>query len=613
MAAALLARALAQAQQPARDTTRAPHDTSRAGTDTTRHPAIPLPSDTTRDTTKVPRDTIKAPLAHAERPLLLGVGSQYHWDRDSIFSSGADNLLDLLSTIPGVTVFRSGWLASPQYAAYLGDPGRVRVFLDGVELEPLDQRAGGVLDMSEAQLWSLEDVSVERGADELRVYLRSWSVRRTTTSTRIDVETGDQGTNLYRAFYGKRYGNGLAFQLGGKQWGTASNPAIGGGDELALMGRLGWARGPWSIDAFATRSSLSRDEQDPQLADATGGVPAEDRTRTDAYVRAGYGDPDAGAWAQLMAAVEKFDEHTPFRPSPLTFAAADTADTVTSGTQYIATGGLTRWGLRLSAAERFHVLEHRSFNSLSARIAYERPSLAVSLFADYRGGDTTSTEEASARWTPFGRVTVTGALTRRHGSANGVSTSATYAMRGEAGLRLGQLWMSGGVMRRDAEVVPGLIAYDPTFASALSSSGSAIFGTLRGKVYQDIGFNLTATRWNADGYYRPQLQSHEEVYLDTKWLHRFPSGNFGFFGSVAHEYRGNVIFPGIGTTESPDGGGQIAVYNHVLLTRVEVRILDAVIFFHSMYGISPPIFEYVPGFLQPRQRLLYGVRWQFWN
>jgi len=44
-----------------------------------------------------------------------------------------------------------------------------------------------------------------------------------------------------------------------------------------------------------------------------------------------------------------------------------------------------------------------------------------------------------------------------------------------------------------------------------------------------------------------------------------------------------------------------------------VRILDAVIFFHSMYGISPPIFEYVPGFLQPRQRLLYGVRWQFWN
>jgi hypothetical protein len=196
VAAALLAPALAQAQQPARDTTRAPHDTSRAGTDTTRRPAVPLPSDTTRDTTKVPRDTIKAPLAHAERPLLLGVGSQYHWDRDSIFSSGADNLLDLLSTIPGVTVFRSGWLASPQYAAYLGDPGRVRVFLDGVELEPLDQRAGGVLDMSEAQLWSLEDVSVERGGDELRVYLRSWSVRRTTTSTRIDVETGDQGTNL---------------------------------------------------------------------------------------------------------------------------------------------------------------------------------------------------------------------------------------------------------------------------------------------------------------------------------------------------------------------------------------------------------------------------------
>ena len=81
---------------------------------------LPLPSDTTRDTTKVPKDTIKAPLAHAERPLLLGVGSQYHWDRDSIFSSGAANLLDLLGRIPGVTRFRSGWLGSPEFASYPG-------------------------------------------------------------------------------------------------------------------------------------------------------------------------------------------------------------------------------------------------------------------------------------------------------------------------------------------------------------------------------------------------------------------------------------------------------------------------------------------------------------
>lgn len=613
-AATLLAAAgAAGAQQPARDTSAAHRDTTHAAPDTSRRSAVPLPSDTLSDTTKVPKDTIKAPLAHAEIPPLLGVGEPYRFTREQIFASGAVNLLDLLALVPGVTVFRSGWLGAPQYAAYLGNPVRVRVFLDGLELDPLDPRSRGVLDVSEAQPWAMEDVAIERGADELRVYLRSWRVQRTTTNTRVDVLTGDQGTNLYRGFYGKRYDNGMALQLAGQQWGTTSNPAIGGGDELALTGRLGWARGRWSVDAYASRSSRSRDEQDVQLQGANGGVPAEDRTRTDAYLRAAYGDPDEGPWAQVLAGMERFDEHTPFRTTPLAFAPADTADTLNTSTQIVATGGFTRWGLRLSAAERLHLLPGRTLNSLSARLAYERPSLAVSLFTDQRLSDTTSTEEGSVRWTPFGRVTLTGAITRRHGGGADVPGSATYALRGEAGVRLGSFWLSGGALRRDADELPGLTAYDSAYAGTGTGSASGIFGTARGKIYQDIGVDVMGVRWTAPGYYRPQLQSREEIYLDTKWLSRFPSGHFGLLASAAHEYRGDALFPVAGSAESLSGGAQVAVYSHVLATRIEVRILDAVIFWHSTYGISPPTFEYVPGFLQPRQRFLYGVRWQFWN
>ncbi len=55
------------------------------------------------------------------------------------------------------------------------------------------------------------------------------------------------------------------------------------------------------------------------------------------------------------------------------------------------------------------------------------------------------------------------------------------------------------------------------------------------------------------------------------------------------------------------------MFSHVLVGSIEVRIIDAVIFFHSIYGINPPIYEIVPGYAQPRQLLTYGVRWQFWN
>ena len=611
MLAALLlasAHAPAAAQQPARDTTAARRDTARAVPDTGARPAVPLPSDTSHDTTKVPRDTIKAPLAEAPAPPLLGAGPQYHWDRAHLYASGAGTLLALLDRIPGVTTVRSGWLASPQYAAYLGDPARVRVFYDGMEVDALDPRSPGALDLGEVQLWSLEDVRVERGADEIRVYLRSWRVDRTATSTRVDVLTGDQGTNLYRGFYGKRFDNGMALQLGGQQYGTNSDPSVGGGSDLALIGRLGWAGPKWKVDAFASRSSRTRDQQDMLLVGTTGGVPEQDRTRTDAYLRAAYGDPDsAGVWLQAMAATQRFAESSPFRPA-LAFAPADSADTTRNAAQYVAAAGLTRGALRLSASDRFHRLPGRSMNALAGRIAFVQPRLAVSLRAEWRSGDTTSTEEGAVSFTPLSFVTLDGAVTRRHGGGS----AARYDARAELGLRVHRLWLSGGVMRRDAELVPGLSAYDSSYAPALSGSATGIFGTARGKVYEDIGVDAMAVRWTAPGYYRPQLQTREEIYLDTQWLHRFPSGHFGFYGSIGHEYRQAVIFPRAGSVESVVGGGAVAVYSHVLVTRVEVRIHDAVLFWHSIYGITP-LYEYVPGYVQPRQRFLYGVRWQFWN
>ncbi|HVE79033.1 MAG TPA: Plug domain-containing protein, partial [Gemmatimonadaceae bacterium] len=187
-----------------------------------------------------PRDTIKAPLARAERPPVADIAREYRWDRAALFANGHVTLADLLEEIPGVTGLRSGWLNSPMIGAYLGDIARVRLFYDGVELPPLDPSFGGASDLGRVPVWSLEDVTVERGADELRVHMRTWRTQRTTSNTRTDVMTGDEDTNLYRGFFAKRFRRGEALQVGAQQYGTtAPRSGDGGGDALSLLARVG--------------------------------------------------------------------------------------------------------------------------------------------------------------------------------------------------------------------------------------------------------------------------------------------------------------------------------------------------------------------------------------
>lgn len=603
LAGAFLHQPLAAQAVPSDTSHRA--DTTRAPADTGARPAVPLPSDT------LPKDTIKAPFAQSERPPLIGIALPYEWDRSEIFSSGGLMLADVLARIPGASLLRSGWLGAPQYIAYVGNPGRVRVFLDGIEIDPLDPRSPGALDLSALQPWSTQDIAVERGADELRVYMRSWSVDRVAPQTRADVLTGDQGTNLYRGFYGKRFHNGLGIQLGARSYGTNGGTDIGGGNELAFIGRLGWAKGRWSLDAFASRASRTRDEEIP--AAGTGYVAPQKRTRTDAYVRGGWGNPEAGAWAQLMVAREEFHENTNIGAGTA-LQVPDSADTTRAETQYVAAAGLTKWGLRLSATNRLHVLPGKTFDAVVGRVAFENPVVAISAYAEHRTGDTSSVQEVSARLTPLSFFALSGTASRRSWGPETAGNGSGIAFRAEAGLRVSRAWVSGGVLRRPATLVPGLVAYDTSLAPMVTQSATGVFGRVRGKFYQDLGLDVSAVRWDGPGFYRPQNQTHEELYLDTRWLRRFPSGNFGFLGSISHEFRNDVLFPALGGPGETFGpGSSFAFFSHVLRSRVEVRILDATIFWYSEYALNPRPYEYVPGFRQPVRRMLYGARWSFQN
>jgi len=602
------------------------------------------------------RDTIKAPITQAEVPRPADVTGRYVWTRDSIYNAGALTLADLLDRIPGVLAFRAGWVAAPAVAGYMGDLRRIRVFYDGIELPVLDPRSGRILDLSWVQLWTVEEVLAERGAAELRVYLRSWRVDRTTPQSRVDVFTGDQSTNVFRGFFGRRYEHGEILQVAGQQFSTTPSRLNGSSDQLSLFARLGIARRLWGIDALVLRTSAHRgfiarlDEfSETALAAPFDTLPTLDAVRTDAYLRASAGSVDRGPWIQGIASVLGFRYdafRTVVRPDVPTDTLGQQIDTTAQHQQFLLTGGYTSGPFRVSLAQRVSVFERLprfrppSLIELheqppreadytvwtpSARFSYDIPWLTASLFAEGRGLDSTARVEAMARVSAFSLLAFSGAVGRTWDDRRFVALDSTTVVvadagngifgRAEGAVRLRQLWLGGGLLRRDVSVLyPPRIFSDSLrdpFGLRLGSAATGTFVFARGSIYKALKVDLLGVRWGDSSFYLPKYQSRAELYVATNLLNRFPSGNFGLRASLVHEYRSKVRFPDRALLEGPLAD-RFTVDSRVLNGLIEIRIADAVLQYQYRNLLAAD-YEQVPGYLMPRQTQYYGVRWNFFN
>lgn len=629
----LLAPALALGQdpRPAPDTVRIPRDSVRAGRDTVTAPRAPAPfgADTlvvdprpTRDS--VPRDTIKAPFARGELPLGVEIDGGWRFDRAALDASGALTLADLLDRVPGLTTFRAAWLVDPQSAAWLGDVGRVRVYVDGLAVDPVDPRAGGALDLTTVPLWLMEEARIERTAGEVRVHLRTWRVDRTTPYSRVDVYTGDLETNVFRGWFGRRFGPGLGLQAAGQSGGVRSGARTGGGDGtiLTYFGRFGRAWNRWSVDAAAMRLGVDRSAQG--RLDDLRARPAEVSRHQLAYARAAWGDPDAGPWVQLIGALQDYRlqsgqwrvpgdttvafDSTRLRPVPLdSFPERPRAFRA----QWLATGGTSFGALRVSAAARMRVFEGRSRVAPQLRAEWARGFAAVSAFAE-RDADSVSRLDLTARLSPFGRVAFLGALSRQE-RADALGTLGTTALRLEAGARFGRgFWASGGVLARDSAVLTTPALYDTTQGVVRDGDARGAFVALRGPVWKDVGADLWAVAWeDTAALLRPRLHTRSQLYVRTRWLSRFPSGSFGLFAAVTHEYREPltaVLRPTLAAAAVPSPTTFMRDWSTIL----EIRILTGTLFW-QFRNVRGETYTQFPGFLLPRARNVYGIRWEFWN
>ena len=619
---------IAAAQQPTpRDTTARPRVAP------VQLPASPLDSLLRRDSTGAVRDTtsldsatarrkrlaadtIKSPLAHAERPVLTD--ARWEWSGEALRGSGAVTLADLLERIPGATAFRANWIPAPQYIAYNGDAGRVRVFLDGVELDAIDARNRGLLDLVAMPLWQIEDVSVERAPGELRVHLRTWRVERTTPVTRTDITSGSEGTNLYRGYFGKRLHNGGAIQLAAQQYSSTSPRTGGDGSSLQVFGRVGWSRKQWSVDATWNRVSIDRSAtarfpQYPTLM-VVGATPTFKGSLNNAYARVAWGDPDAKAapWVQLIASTQGVAEnHKESSTSSLVTTPStvpkDTMDTATSRSQYVLAAGASRWGVRASATARLRAGNGRTDLSPSARLAYDRGWVSLSAYGETRGADSTQRLDAGVRLTPWRWLELAGSY-GSYAPKAGVSEGPSFtAQRAEVTTTLWGRRLSAGVISRGLTWVAAPTALDSALRQVTTPAVTGTLAGIRGPIYRDLGIDISAISWAAAGVYRPQMEVQSRLILDSSFPGKFPRNNFHLLAEAFHEHRTPIFFPtatgGVGKTSSPID---------ILSARLEIRIESGTVFWEGR-NLFGKVYETAPGYVMPRAQQYYGLRWEFWN
>ncbi|MEX1259066.1 MAG: TonB-dependent receptor plug domain-containing protein [Gemmatimonadota bacterium] len=123
----------------------------------------------------------------------------WEWDREGLQSTRALTLLELLEEITGVIALRGGDFGQPSSATAFGvGGGRLRVFLDGIELPPLQ---GGIVDLSRMGLGGIDRVRVERRPGELRIELYPLHLSDPRPYSLLEVGTGDLNTNLFRGTF----------------------------------------------------------------------------------------------------------------------------------------------------------------------------------------------------------------------------------------------------------------------------------------------------------------------------------------------------------------------------------------------------------------------------
>ncbi len=621
----------------------APPDSLPSGApDTDPGVAAPLP-----DTLEAGADTVQVetfvlrnlPLQPDPVPAGWATGI-WEWDREGLESTRAVTLLELLEEVPGVIPLRGGDFGQPQAAtAFAAGAGRIRIFVDGAELPPLD---GGVVDLARTGLGGLDRVRVERAPGQLRVYLYPHQFSDTRPYSFLEVGTGDLSTNLFRGVFAhpNALGGNIVVTLdridtqgpGGREPGASTGVSIR--HALFRGENLGLA---WEL----RRMSSKRSEDlwtPPSLARSDVGVRA--RYTWAPWLRAGLllqrsslseGDGDQGrpasAEPEPLINTEARTQIGAHVSAVRTRWWADAAYTHQGGPGWATSVQSVRGGGSLPAlggvsagVERQEWEERGATQNRHGRL-WTRPVVGFSLFAEIEDGTLGVPSwvppriPADTLSAPPGQGTdPTDPLAERPPDVTEAATHPAVtdrrAMRGGIEYRRGSLAVGAAYLVMEADSLHPLglpTDRDAPPEAAERLTGFEVSGSLPlSPLMTGLALRGSAQLWNETAVWRylPKLTYHARLAYHRTFLE---SGNLELWTDIGARGRDPMQVP------SATAGADAAPFQQSWFARLQIRVSSVRLFILVDNLTVRKENQDYPDRVQPRLRSTYGIRWTLWN
>jgi len=524
--------------------------------------------------------------------------------RDSIEWGQAATVGDLLAQVPGVYLWRGGYIGRPEPVSFQGRAGAsAEYYLDGVPYV-----AAGVdsvvVDPGLFSISLLDRIEVERWPGQLRVHLFTRRHDRLAPRSRIAVARGDEDFARYEALLERRFRSGLGFGLAG--------------DYLNSPGATG----------------LSSDYSNTQVSAQGSYIPSE---RFGVQYRLLRSGPDRDPYVTTVAGLE---------------------DTIGTGYDAKRTDAQIRMTLRGQDSEglgpRADLIYARSgwdsegidqqINQIGGYLTYRAPAFSLVGSAFHRSRWTRLDVRAGFGWNPVAPFSIRGeVIHQRHfggrnsdyaNLAGGLELTRGLAVTGTA--RIGKVVTAPSILSsteqdiRDFQAALGWtrarLGFEVAYArvSAFSPPAyaefpriAAIGPTLRTE-WITASARVAPLQWlTFEGWYSdprnvvpegiPPSHAIGSATIRSKFLRKFPSGTFDLKLRLAVESWGTGVI-GRDTLGAP-----VTLRGATFLRSLIQFQLGGFSVYWDRVNLTSSRLGYVPGFEIPQLESNFGVRWEFLN
>jgi hypothetical protein len=588
----------------AQDTTMVVVDSTLLPTDSVAVPLDSVPVDTLPESEPASMQPIPEP---AVPPGPLPPGARYTFTRDSIRWMSGVTLADLLVSIPGVYLARTGFLGQPEYVMYGGHGGAaLELYWDGLPMVPLG-RDSVFNDPGRVNLTYVDRVDVLVLPTTLQVYLVSTSRASTNPRSALRVLAGDFSTGAYAGVFQKRMPGGFGLNLAADFVGT--DGASGAGrtaQTFDVWTRLDWLPSDKIGASYQMRRQTHQRDPDPSGSYTDFTVAGRQGTRTD----------------------YQFTIHAGSRPNGLGLRAE-------AG---VASSAWTTDSLDLAVPDQRVKQGHFA-------LRYMRPNWTVNFKGNLGDSRATSGLSGHLGWVPLPGIVMAGdARWSRHDAER-----TSLVGNGTLGLYGGPFSLVGMVQYGDAVQAPaitadsaqktvdrsiragfqsqplsghvGIVWRDPYLPLPFNEVGViSAFDTTRTTTYLVADARLASSRaLSLDGWYSSPLvgepgnlqpPKHARIQLTyrSKFWRTFRSGAFELKVQIAAEFWSGGI-GGYDANGNPVELPGAAFWDAFL----QFQLVEFVAFwnFRNMYNSKE---TYFPGLDYLRRAVqIYGVKWEFSN